>query len=132
MKFESKFNIGDRVFNIVNYPEVTYLDCPTCEGRKAITVGNETFTCPKCHGRGGFSKRGENKWIVKDGSLAIGQIRIVHGPKPEESYMCLETGVGSGNVYYAKDLFTSRQEAVDECWERNAAVVVPDSPLKES
>ena len=119
MKLESKFNIGDRVFSIVNYPVITYLTCPTCEGRKAVTIGNETFTCPKCHGRGSFCRQSENKWSVRDNPLTIGQVRIEHGPKLEESYMCIETGVGSGSVFYAKDLFTSRKEAMGECDRRN-------------
>ena len=42
-----------------------------------------------------------------------------NGPKPEENYMCVETGVGSGSVYYAKDLFLSYKDAMDECNRRN-------------
>lgn len=84
MKFESKFDIGQKVFcivgrqiqeNTVTQIRIKYTESPGI-------LGENIF---------------DNYKFQKD---------------YKESYMCLETGTGSGNVYtYEKHIFSTREEA---------------------
>lgn len=75
-------------------------------------------------------------WLVK-GPLTIGKVskEITFSPgregetmfdnyKPqnreEESYMCVETGIGSGSFYSVDKVFHSETEAQEECDKRNS------------
>ena len=88
MKFESKFNIGDKVFpaygsDIILYPitigkiKVEHTDSP---GRE----GEELFD--------NYKRQNDYK----------------------EEYMCVETGIGSGSVYNGERLFKNREGAVEK------------------
>jgi len=53
--------------------------------------------------------------------------------KIEESYMCRETGVHSGSVYYIRNLLPSKESAQIECDQRNEelrieAIAAVDQP----
>ena len=84
---------------------------------------------------------GDRIWVISDkvirGPFLIGKVRFEYtaaqdGPDPEsmfcnmcrqaedrdESYMCFETGVGSGYVYKAEDCFGSTDEASAEMQKR--------------
>lgn len=70
-------------------------------------------------------------------AMLIGQIRIKHTDSPgipgedtfdnympqsdyEESYMCVESGIGSGSIFHSPDAFSTREEAQAEADKRNA------------
>lgn len=42
----------------VNYTKILEDKCPACEGRKLITLGGESFLCPKCKGEGVLEQYG--------------------------------------------------------------------------
>ena len=41
------------------------------------------------------------------------------GDSFKASYMCYESGIGSGSVYYEGELFLNSEEADEECANRN-------------
>lgn len=98
MKFESKYNIGDTVH--------------------AIRGGEHQFC------------------VLPNGPLTIGMIRVEHTDSPglgetvfdnykpkqsyEERYMCVETGIGTGTLFYVDDLYPTVEEAAAACEQKNA------------
>ena len=141
---KTKFSPGDKVFKIQNKPQQVEVKCRFCGGTGTILGLNGTNgECPECRGRGGKSKWLPTKWLV-DSELTLGQVKVeitdspgINGGcieqdapdlafdnyKPQQSqhekYMAVETGIGSGSVWEAENLFTTRQEAEAECEKRN-------------
>jgi hypothetical protein len=138
MKFETKFNFHDRVWHIWQNQDKKWIDCSFCGGTGSITgVDQKKRMCPDCYGGKGKHQSFALKWMVR-GQLTIGKINIEATAKSDgldpnsiftnfgpqrgsykESYMCLETGIGSGTIYYAETLFRTEEEAQDECDKRN-------------
>ena len=137
MKIESKFNINQKVYHIVNARERTWVPCSGCDSSGSITLKDgKARECPVCYGRKGESEYLPTKWQL-DVLLTIGSIGVkVTNIKStsgfanmgeyadgcteiEEEYMMYETGIGSGRVYYIKDLFHTKEEAQTECNDRN-------------
>ena len=134
MKFESKYNFGDRPFEIVTTPEKVFEKCTFCGGGGRICGVDGTDTrCPECWGKGGKTKHINKGWRV-NGRRTVGEIRIKHrcksngqdpdsmfsnyGPQEEiyeEEYMCNETGIGSGSVHKVETLWPTEEEAQAEC-----------------
>ncbi len=136
MKIETKFSNGDKVFHIVNQPEAKFIPCSFCAGNRKIkgADGKERF-CPECSGNGGVTKWLPTKWQVEK-TLTIGQVRAeITGEwegssnvfdnykgrnyEQKEEYMCRETGINGGTLYYGENLFASQDEAQAECDRRN-------------
>lgn len=140
MDIKTKFNNGDMVWHI-HYTQPSYEEiCSGCSGRGTIDLDNgEKSKCPVC--RKGYESLGyvtkykSKQWVI-DGVLTIGQVRasVTDSPgregeeifdnfKPikatEESYMCVETGIGTGNVYGLDTIFATKEEAEQECKKRN-------------
>ena len=140
MHFESKFNPNDKVYKISHSRKSTWKTCDFCGGTGGITGKNLSLkSCPVCYGREGEMVYKDLKWIIEPVPLTIGQIRIEFTPKSTEnlsdmfdnykaqdenyieSYMCYESGIGTGRIYYLKDLFPSISAAQDECDKRNSS-----------
>ncbi len=95
--------------------------CPDCfDSRKWAATSpagvSYEFSCPRCsvsyHGndelRLDYAQFTES--VMK---LTIGSVRIdTNDQEHPVSYMCRETGVGSGSVYYEGDLFPTHDEAM--------------------
>jgi len=98
MILNTKFNIGDKVF------------CACERGNKIILEGPFTI--------------GSVRKSVTDSPGREGET-IFDNYKPrkseEESYMCVETGIGSGQLFYAENLFSTCEEAVEEFKKLNLA-----------
>ena len=140
MKFESKFGPKDKVYKISHSKESIWEECKFCDG-EGVIIGKDSSprSCPVCYGRKGEMVYKDLKWMVESVPLTIGQIRIEFTPKSTEnlsdlfdnykaqsenyieSYMCYESGIGSGSVYYLKDLFSSLSAAQAECDKRNSS-----------
>ena len=137
MKIETKFSNGDVVYWIHQEKRQEFIPCEFCAGRGVINGADETErVCPECYRRGGKTIYKEMHWKYVR-SMNVGQVRVeitksegVPGEevfdnyKPqsnrEEQYMCNETGIGSGTLYNAEDLFATKGEAETECIIRNA------------
>jgi ssDNA-binding Zn-finger/Zn-ribbon topoisomerase 1 len=140
MIIESKFNFGDKVYPIQLMTEQIWIPCNACSGLGLITLkNNEEYHCPVCGGNKGKSEWQNKKWMLIDNfpeevkkryqkrgewlyiPLTIGKIDTECYPKEIKiSYMCKETGIGSGTNWYETELFISREEAQAECDKRNA------------
>lgn len=123
MEIHAKFDISDRVYEIASTRTTTFIKCNTCDGTGTVTIKKHKLTCPKCRGRKGETVYGDSAWQVTR-ILTIGQVivKVTIGedePEQEEGYMCIETGINSGNVYDGAELFESKEAAQAECDKRN-------------
>jgi len=113
---EAKYRLGQKVFlSATNWgPESA--PCPKCKGQSRIVV--EAFEqehvvhCPACRGAGTIQVY-NYRTTTKPDTRTIGSIRIDTSEKHENkvSYMCRETGIGSGNIYRESDLHSTEFEA---------------------
>lgn len=131
MLFESQYNLGAKVWKIIQRKQKAWEKCTFCKGhdtpvasfskRTKITgADGAERVCPACRGDGGKTIYTVMKWEL-DRELTIGYIRVqVAGDLHEESYMAHETGIGSGSVYDQEKLFPSKRIAQDACDYRNS------------
>lgn len=138
MKFESKFSLNQKVYRISYHTEEKTVKCEACNGMgDIILLNNEKSTCPKCYGRGTIITYGKQKWFLTPDYMKIGQCRAEitsfskvgvfdnigeYNPEKIESkyqYMCYDTGINSGSIYYEEHLFADKEEAQAECDKRN-------------
>lgn len=150
MELETKFGIGDEVWNVWDRPRREVEKCSVCgaAGKVRVLGSEELVSCPKCYGKG-EAESGETyvEHVVVHAAMTVGKVTVaVEGPtygdpgragatsssidtsnmgprsyKREETYMCVETGVGSGRVYHAHNLFATRAEAEAEAAARTAS-----------
>lgn len=120
---ETKYGVGDVVFLATTMRERKQHPCPDCKGTrrwKALSPagGEYSFACPRCSG----SYRANDDMSLDYSSsapavqrLTIGSVRHNsderHGRSPT-TYMCLETGVGSGSIYDEDRLFDTEAAAM--------------------
>lgn len=130
-KIEIPFEIGQSVWLIENRQERQWQDCPSCGGHGRVELKDGSYRCPKCLGRKGNTIYKPTQWKLALGfghhgevryrsPMTIGQIRIQIGHEPETRVMFEETGVGSGTLWEAGDIFLTKEEAESECERRNS------------
>lgn len=128
MKIETKFSNGDTVFRAyVNWGASGTTDCAECNGTGRLKIEGKSLTI-RCteHGcrDGKISTYNFLPFVQK---LTIGQVNVSIADSPgngdelfdnykaqhkrEESYMAIESGIGSGSIYYVADLFAAEDEA---------------------
>jgi hypothetical protein len=117
----TKFSIDDKVWCARIRTEKRQHPCPDCLGAKewAVTSPAGTayaFRCPRCSARYAAnhdSSLDYNVYIPHADNLTIGSVRIDTSDRERPvSYMCRETGVGSGSVYDECKLFPTQEEAI--------------------
>lgn len=138
MKFETQHSFGDVVYNIWRETEKVFEPCTFCENGRIIGKDGTALFCPECYGKGGRFDHKNLQWRIV-GQLTIGEIRINaraedtvghepgtifnnYGPQEnhyKESYMCKETGIGSGTCHDVETLFKTKEDAQVECDKRN-------------
>ena len=109
-----KFSKEDTVYHGSAIHTKVYADCPDCQGTKLWHVrfedGEEIeVACQTC--RRGYITTGTIEsyvWSPDVRQLTIGDVGFEDGAG---RYMCYETGVGSGRIYYDHELFDTRPEA---------------------
>lgn len=113
-----KFNIGDKVWHAHVGRSQVKEKCPDCIGEGVwhcrLPNGEDLdITCPTCAGAWGelrgYVHRQEITGSVRQ--MTIGSVRLDTSSENPISYMCVETGVGNGNVWYEPDLFADKAEA---------------------
>lgn len=128
MEIKTKYNLGDKVYQIHSYSKEEFAKCPACEGRGHVYVNEFKFTCEKCYGHGGTAVYPPVKWHVSNEVGKIGKIEATlyankylddWQRKNETRYMLDITGVGSGTCYYEDNLYSTEDEAIAECDRRN-------------
>lgn len=130
MIIETKFNNGDKVWwAYTNYGPISQVDCAECGGAGSLTIEGKAYkmACPNRCSYGKVSTYGPMP-LAKQ--MTVGQVRVEisdspgeagyscysnYGPqrKRVEQYMCVESGIGSGSLYYVEDLFETEQEALE-------------------
>lgn len=112
-----RYEVGNAVFFAGYTHHVRTLQCPDCldsKKWKAVTpAGDELeFSCPRCTGWQHDGRPLLAEYIPAIRPLTIGSVRIdTADEKTPITYMCRETGVGSGSVYEEGDLFESEAAA---------------------
>jgi hypothetical protein len=123
MELTTKYAIGDTVYRSGIVSSSRRLPCPDClDTRKwfiRTPAGLETeVVCQRCasgHYARDLPSLTVQDWRPHVESLTIGSARIDTADETHRriSYMCLETGVGSGAIYYETDLHPTRKAAWD-------------------
>lgn len=121
MIIETKYDVGDLVFAGKAEWVETHVECPDCAGTEkwTITAAKHTWEaeCQTCrwarfHGTRppGTVKKSGRLPLVE--SLTIGSVRLNTNDDEGHTYMCVETGVGSGRVYNEESLFATYMGAM--------------------
>lgn len=126
MEIKGKFNKGDIVYSAESSYVNKIISCPDCLGTlKWIIVFADgeakEIECQTCK-RGWESASGKityQEWSPTVSKVTIGSIKYDGDSKQPFSYMCVETGIGSGRVYYEEDLFDNFEEAMKFAVEKN-------------
>lgn len=114
-----KYQLGDVVYLGSSEWMQEPVECPDCLGAKiwiVTTPANEQFEtyCRTCwHGFDGCSGTiADYDYRPMVRQLTIGQIQAKEMEhKIDITYMCVETGIGSGTVWNENNLFVTRAEA---------------------
>lgn len=116
----TKFAVGDKVFRSGTMTIRKQHPCPDCKGTRkwqATSPAGGVFemACPRCTERyrseEGLSLE-YSEFIPAVNTLTIGSIRVdTNDADRPVSYMCRETGIGSGTIHYEADLHATEEEA---------------------
>lgn len=115
-----KFAQGDKVFYADAHMTSHTVECPDCGGTGKWPITSPaghafTIGCARCRYNYGFREPEMSlSWPTFTGTvkeLTIGSVRINTSEDDPISYMCLETGVGSGSVYYERDFYADKDTA---------------------
>lgn len=134
MKIETKFSLGDVVVPISQGSEIVGDPCPECDGTGmlALAKGGEV-RCQNRHCWNGLVNRTQvHPWAIRrDDISGVGKISAERWmeyarEQSETRYMLAATGIGSGRLWYERDLFFNVEDAQAECDLRNGvAASVP-------
>lgn len=94
MNIETKFNIGDEIYEIDTKTQYVKETCSVCNGTKKVTLTNSlVYPCPECHGTGVKPLAKKTEWYVIDTENStypktIGEIniRVTKGEVKEITY----------------------------------------------
>lgn len=136
MKIEdTKFDIGQRVWPIQYHRTREVVPCDFCAGEGMFTGRDGSQrNCPARCSSGTTFHYTEERWHVGDGAITVGQARVqltaeayvdMYTPTRVDTYMCGETGVGTGTLWREDRLFATWDEAVVEAERRTTAGVRP-------
>lgn len=119
MNVTTKYSICDVVYHGTNQTIAMRTVCPDCQGTKEWTVTTPSGTsmttacqtCETLYCSTGYIERYERTPKVE--TLTIGSVRFDSNARGDEqtSYMCHETGIGSGSIWYESRLRETREEA---------------------
>lgn len=137
--YETKFNLGDRVWGISDHRFEQIVRCKPCKNTGKIIIENEDLICPKCNGRSTHTQYAGQKSYVSEFGTEVGKVNIEHvdgpythwhsdgEPNPKISYMVSSTGVGSGQVWPEDRLFHSEEEAQKYCDKKNGLLPIDET-----
>lgn len=120
---QPKYAIGDTVFTADTHTHATRLPCPDCKDSKTWTVttpAGESFDveCQRCAGTvRDVPTLYDRVFTPVVTRLTIGQVRVEYPRGPHAhgdpvQYMCVETGVWSGQIYNESKLYGDENEAM--------------------
>ena len=123
-----KFSMGQIVYTIKQSSGLMSIECKLCEGKQFLRVKDRSIKCPDCFGRGTSEVKIPIKYVADPTPLTIGQMRVCiteskglpgeslfENYKPQkgirEEYMCIESGIGCGMLYWSEKLSATLEEA---------------------
>lgn len=120
----TKFDIGQTVWHANTTTQVFQHKCPDCSDARAWEAtspagGVFRIPCPRCSVQ--YTSNDElrlnyTKFVPAVRPLTVGQIKASTAIGDDwdagNSYMCCETGIGSGSIYRERDLFATEAEAL--------------------
>lgn len=117
---ETKYAINDKVWLAHTDIHRKQHNCPDCLGEKEWKVsspagGKFMVNCPRCNANYQSYKDLDlyyNEYAPYAKQLTVGSVRTDSHDDRKVSYMCKETGVGSGSVYYEEDLYDTEEQAL--------------------
>lgn len=126
---QPRFAIGQIVYVGTAEARTEALPCPDCSGThlwKALSPAGAEYdvACPRCGGLSRYLPRlSYTTWVPNVRQLTIGSIRIDTAARNCDyvAYMCYETGIGSGTIWYEKH-FTDTEDAAISVAAAEAAV----------
>lgn len=126
----SKFDVGDTVHAIKNEHAMTWVPCSFCGSTGGIVgASGKRRNCPECYGRAGSEEWLPKEWRARE-PMTVGQVRLeIEARKTDERYMLRETGVGTGTLWSAEDLFATEDEAKAACADRNGVLALASTSL---
>lgn len=114
----TKFDIGCKIYTLgdisMSYA-AKHTECTICDSTGKINVKGKTFMCPNC------GDKRETDWNTfrfrrnKPSTIpkTVGMVTVVNKQgKIEITYMCEETGIGTGKVYQEDECFRTYDEVV--------------------
>lgn len=118
-----RFRIGQTVYRHGTASKAEMLPCPDCLGSRkwaVTTPGGTTLSapCQRCSERYSSSKLPSLDYVVRTPMvrrLTVGSVRVETDREPDQriAYMAVETGIGSGSLYYERDLSATEGEALE-------------------
>ena len=120
---ETKYSLGDTVYFATTTTSKKTLPCPDCLGSRkweaTSPAGRKfTFACPRCSTNYQSKRELSLNYTTFDAHVekrTIGSIKASNTPGDYDypaTYMCHETGIGSGNLYNETKLFPTYDEAM--------------------
>lgn len=114
-----RYAIGQLVFAAELHKAPVEVTCPDCLGTRewsAASPAGETYRieCPRCSGYAGDVSLSRKVWLwsVSVRPLTIGSVRMDTADEERPiSYMCHETGVGSGRIWSESEIHLTEDEA---------------------
>jgi len=124
MSIETKFNLGDKVWRIIDQRRYISVDCDICNCTGKVSIKGKNFDCPNCHGEGHLKSLETSDKIV-GGPFEIGRIDVSVCNTLEyfnsENYQfnankdfSTSARVGSGIFLQAEDIFATKEEAIEK------------------
>lgn len=115
----TKFGVGDTVWHANITTETKAHPCPDCLGSReweATSPAGAAFKVPCLRCSSTYQSSDAlnlryQQWVATAQKLTIGTVRANAGGDRGHEYMCLETGIGSGALYYEDRLFETEEAA---------------------
>ncbi len=127
MKIETKFNVGDDVYVCKNNGTHGKEPCKICEGTGVISIKDETFCCPKCHGNKFTNTKRINRFIPEKRTIRKVIVSVSENNGNMQMYTRYETKTHGNRdrsvADYRNIMFTTKEEAVYRCKELNGEIV---------
>lgn len=138
MDIKSRYSIGDVVWGVSRVRTVKKAPCPDCLGTHTWSArsprgGDYTFNCPRCstaYPPYAHLRLDYPQWEGLVQRFTVGSVRVDTNDEDNPiTYMCQETGVGSGQIHREAYLFLTQEEAQAEA-DRQAYELNQEPPVK--
>lgn len=126
MKIKTKFNVGDEVYVCKNNSTYEKEPCKICEGIGVISIKDETFCCPRCHGDKFTHTKRVKRFIPEKRTIRKVIVSVSENNGNMQIYTRYETKTPHGNrdksvADYRNIMFLTKEEAENRCKELEQA-----------